>query len=643
MMTGMSEPSADPNDVDNWKKDNTRQAILAAARRLSAREGVDAVTLGRVAAEAGFAATVVYSYFVTKDDLHFALVADDLETIADVMRDGASDAAGPPLGEAAGQSHSSGAISETLGTNNVGAPPVRRLLGSPQSITELEQVLGVVRQTDEEFLADSGGDPEPIPDAFPEDAVQETAKAAPQFDAIAKPDFTESVFGSERVRSTEPMIERETNASEASRMTPQDVADSILHLQSRIHRLERGTVHGELVRRLDSIEKGLAILEGRIDRLEQDLGGTRTKFEEDHSRLTNQMAEALGASHRSLLERNEQHAMLVVDLRAYVKELTGRIGAVENWLVRSVKDTAANDGRGDQSIKSYEEVDGQGMSPAPDSQTRLQKAKRSKRKFSPISLILRQKRWAVGLGVLLLLVLGSLVATIELHMMPFGFSPKAQIDAIPPRTTVDTRLMAMAKAGNANAELAVGLKLLNGDGTATNIPSAAYWLKQAALQNQPIAEYWLGTLYERGQGLPKNLAQALQWYAKAAAAGNAKAMYRLGVGYAEGWGGTPDLTSAAKWFAAAAQYGIVDAQFNLAVLYERGSGVALSLKNAFTWYSIAAAQGDAQSKARLDVLAAHMNSSDVEAAQAAASTFKAMTPPASANVAPDPAELAARL
>jgi AcrR family transcriptional regulator len=643
MIKGMSEPSTDPNDVDNWKKDNTRQAILAAARRLSAREGVDAVTLGRVAAEAGFAATAVYSYFVTKDDLHLALVADDLETIADVMREGAKDEAYLPLGESPDTPNIAKTISDVPAASDPRTASVRHSLGSPQSITELEQVLGVVRQADEEFLADTKAEPEPIPDAFPEEAVQGATGATPQFGATAKPELVESTFKQVEVRQIEPMVEQKSDALELSKVAPQDIADSILQLQSRIHRLERGTVHGELVRRLDSIEKGLAVLEGRMERLEQDLGGAREKFEDEHGRLTNQMAEALGTSHRSLLERNEQHALLVADLRTYVKELTGRIGTIESWLARKAREATANDGRGEQQFNSHAEVSGRMGASATTGQNNSRRTKRSKRILNLRSLRKQHKRWAVGLGLLLLITLGALGTAIGLHMMPSTFVPTSQLDAIPAGTTIDARLMAMAKAGNANAELVVGLKLLNGDRTATNIPGAAYWLRQAALQSQPVAEYWLGTLYERGQGMPKSLSHAFQWYAKAAAAGNAKAMYRLGVGFAEGWGGAPDFTSAAKWFAAAAQYGVIDAQFNLAVLYERGSGVDVSLKNAFTWYTIAASQGDAQSKVRLDVLAAHMSSADVAAAQAAANTFKAQPPPPAANDTPDPAELAARL
>ena len=635
-MTAMPEFSADPNDVDHWKKSNTRQAILAAARRLSAREGVDAVTLGRVAAEAGFAATVVYSYFVTKDDLHLALVADDLECIAEVMRADAREEPGSTLEAKDGQP----GASRTMSAPASGAPSPS--LGVPQSLAELEQALGVVCQAEDEFLADPGSEVEPIPDAFPEETVQGRVVPLPPLGGPSKSEKVVSTFGLGRMGESETRVEQQAGQEGACKVDPHDVAGSILQLQSRIHRLERGTVHGELVRRLDSIERGLAVLEGRIDQLGQDVGDTRAKFEEDQGRLTNHMAEALGTSHRSLLERNEQQALVVADLRIYVKELTGRISAVEKWLARTARLPNADDGRGTQSLNS-QLVQDQVSSSAADVQDHLVQGKQFKRTAGPRSPRLWQKPWLVAPMLMFLLAAGSVGAVMEFHLLPPGFGLTSQVSAIPARTTVDTRIVAMAKAGSANAELVVGLKLLNGDRTATDIPGAAYWLRQAALQSQPVAEYWLGTLYERGQGLPKNLALAQQWYAKAAAAGNAKAMYRLGVGYAEGWGGTPDYTSAAKWFAAAAQYGVVDAQFNLAVLYERGSGVTASLKNALTWYSIAAAQGDAQSKARLDVLSAHMSPADTAAAQAAANTFKAQTPSPAANDAPDPAELAARL
>ncbi|MDE2466811.1 MAG: SEL1-like repeat protein, partial [Alphaproteobacteria bacterium] len=379
----------------------------------------------------------------------------------------------------------------------------------------------------------------------------------------------------------------------------------------------------------------------RLGQVEQDVERTRTKFEEDHGRLTNQIAEALGTSHRSLLERSEQHAVVVGDLRAYVKELTGRLSAVENWLARTSRLATSDNDRNVLSTLARESgvtdtdsgTGGEGFAASTRPSARSRK--------TPPGWS-RRAHWLV-VSLALLLAIGGVGAAIRFQLLRHAPATGSSVATLPTGASVDARVVAMAKAGSAKAELVAGLKLLNGDGTATDVPSAAYWLRKAALQNQPVAEYWLATLYERGRAVPKDLTQAMQWYAKAATAGNAKAMYRLGVAYAEGWAGTPDYVAAAKWFSAAAQYGIIDAQFNLGVLYERGSGVPMSLKNAFTWYAIAAAQGDAQSKARLDVLAAHMSSSDVQAAQAAASAFKVLTPPPADNDAPDPAVLARQL
>jgi hypothetical protein len=78
------------------------------------------------------------------------------------------------------------------------------------------------------------------------------------------------------------------------------------------------------------------------------------------------------------------------------------------------------------------------------------------------------------------------------------------------------RLASLAAAGNAKAELLLGLRYLDGDGTQVNEAEAAKWLERAAEKNQAIAAYRLGTLYERGHGVPADASKAVQWYAVAA-------------------------------------------------------------------------------------------------------------------------------
>ena len=152
------------------------------------------------------------------------------------------------------------------------------------------------------------------------------------------------------------------------------------------------------------------------------------------------------------------------------------------------------------------------------------------------------------------------------------------------------RIAQLANQNNPTAQTIIGIRAQGGtEGGAANPAEAFRWLSRAAQQGQPVAEYRLGTLYERGQGVPADGAQAAHWYEMAANQGNRKAMHNLAVAYAGVVGGKKNMAEAARWFAKAAALGLSDSQFNLAVLYERGDGVPQSLLDAYKWYSIAAA------------------------------------------------------
>jgi localization factor PodJL len=202
------------------------------------------------------------------------------------------------------------------------------------------------------------------------------------------------------------------------------------------------------------------------------------------------------------------------------------------------------------------------------------------------------------------------------------------------------KLTQLANAGNAKAELVVGLKYLDGDGVPVNEADAAKWLERAAEAGAPVAQYRLGTMYEHGRGVPADAAKAVHWYEIAAQAGNRKAMHNLAVAYASGQGTAKNLPEAARWFSKAASLGLADSEFNLAVLYERGLGVPQSLIDAYKWYAIAAAAGDAESKNRIDALSTQLSNDDRAAAQRAAESFKPGAMDPRANVAPQMSDVA---
>jgi len=84
----MTQPAATGKRTERREREHgaTRAAILAAARRVAAREGARELSLRGVAAEAGFAPAALYGYFTGKDDLLLALAAEDLTSLARAMR-----------------------------------------------------------------------------------------------------------------------------------------------------------------------------------------------------------------------------------------------------------------------------------------------------------------------------------------------------------------------------------------------------------------------------------------------------------------------------------------------------------------------------------------------------------------------------
>ena len=218
------------------------------------------------------------------------------------------------------------------------------------------------------------------------------------------------------------------------------------------------------------------------------------------------------------------------------------------------------------------------------------------------------------------------VRNADVNSAPSG--PKSVQPA--PAPSID-RVQRLANQGNAQALTILGFRAVDGtNDTPVNLLDAVKYLTRAAENGQAVAQYRLGTLYERGQGVAADPAKASHWYELAAAQGNRKAMHNLAVFYAS----KKDMTNAARWFAKAAALGLSASEFNLAVLYERGDGVPQSPVNAFKWYSIAAAAGDIESRARVGVLEIQLNDADKAIAAKAIEAFRPLPLDHGVNVLP---------
>jgi len=98
------------------------------------------------------------------------------------------------------------------------------------------------------------------------------------------------------------------------------------------------------------------------------------------------------------------------------------------------------------------------------------------------------------------------------------------------------------------------------------------------------AQVYLGLIYSLADG-HLDLPKAAHWYRQAAVQGNREAQFNLAVLLDRGEGGVPqNLQQAAYWYQQAAAKGDADAQYNLATMYELGEGVSKDLSRAQSWY-----------------------------------------------------------
>ena len=122
------------------------------------------------------------------------------------------------------------------------------------------------------------------------------------------------------------------------------------------------------------------------------------------------------------------------------------------------------------------------------------------------------------------------------------------------------QLKKKAAAGNAVAQVSLGLAYDLGEGVPEDEDEAVQWYRLAAAQGDVDAQMSLGAVYWHGQGVPKDQAEGVKWYRLAAAQGNARAQYFLGVAYRHGEGVPQDKAEGVKWYRLAAAQGHASAQ-----------------------------------------------------------------------------------
>lgn len=120
-----------------------------------------------------------------------------------------------------------------------------------------------------------------------------------------------------------------------------------------------------------------------------------------------------------------------------------------------------------------------------------------------------------------------------------------------------------------------------------------------AAKGDADAQLALGMRYLEGDGVIKNETEAAKWFALAARQGVLEAQYRYGLALLQGRGVVQDYKAAFGWIEKPALRGYAPAQYSLGELHRYGTGTPIDKARAYLWFNLAAAQGvEAAAKAR---------------------------------------------
>ncbi|MHA1544736.1 MAG: tetratricopeptide repeat protein [Alphaproteobacteria bacterium] len=153
---------------------------------------------------------------------------------------------------------------------------------------------------------------------------------------------------------------------------------------------------------------------------------------------------------------------------------------------------------------------------------------------------------------------------------------------------------------------------LEGVGVPFNNKEALRLFHLAADQGNRFAEYNLGIMYTQGFGTQADYQKALGWYRRAAEQWYARAQTVIGTAYRYGGFDLPvDMVEAVRWLDLAAEQGEGDAQTYLGYIYGTGEGVSKDLITAYVWYSLGALNGNLNATGTVEFIGEELSPDEI--------------------------------
>ena len=211
----------------------------------------------------------------------------------------------------------------------------------------------------------------------------------------------------------------------------------------------------------------------------------------------------------------------------------------------------------------------------------------------------------------------KIALAVAFALYPTGFVLAQSSSQMSAKKQAITDLKQVAYAGDARAQVQLGMIYLTGDGVPKDDTEAMKWLRMAADQDNPAGERYLAEMYFKGRGAPADNMEAAKWLRMSADQGDAQSQHNLAALYTQGLGVPKNMKEAANWMRKAADQNLADAQYALGVFYETGQGVIEDPIEAAKWYRKAVDQDNVPAMNNLALLMSNSINTTVRNTQAA--------------------------
>lgn len=509
-------PEAEAGDTNTAAPPEARSAILAAARAVAARDGVHALTMRSVAAEAGIARPELNAHFANKSELLLAAAAEDLNGVAKAMR-------GTGL------------------VDRQSAIPADDLVGV------FSELAGVTPQT-----------VEPPPSLVPPSSV--TADLPPARNA---PDAAPLNM---------PITEKKRR--DAAQLD--EIVDRLVVPSGRLE----GTAAAinRLERRMGVFERALAEMESRCEVVEragdaarkaaaESASGAVVRVETLDKRMVQAIAE-MRAELRDVALMVPPPAPAAVAPPPPVPETTPavEIPSTDHIPLSAAPLVAPPSLSRRQSPSGWRKK----SYPIP---------RRHLLAVGAAAILVILATFAIALGEHLFSAEPAVISLASANTLtpaqPSAKAPQDRLTALAEGGNAKAELITglkylngdgyakdaasaarwlerAADSGEPIAQYRLGVLYQRGQGVAKDIPRALDWYRAAAAQGNRKAMHNLGVAYAQAQGVPRDFAQAAHWFQLAANLDYVDSQFNLAVLYERGQGVPQSLTEAYKWYAIAA-------------------------------------------------------------------------------------------